>query len=397
MKTWIWRWGVIALTVGGCQSGLNLIDIDEDAGELQPIEPATTVIVRPLPAGSFGGTVGNPGPPLEAHDPAAMVEDGDYLVTYFSGLESISYNQRTREWETQVGDCGEDWCVLRGEERPVWIDSKLGPALDGSPLQVGSAPGMDGPRTLYYTVTDWNRDDGSACIGRATATGEFPELHWEDDGMPVLCSTANSVNQGDDTYAIDPAILNGFDGSKWLVYGSHYSGIYVVKLDPVTGHLLAPGGEDWTEAVGRIRVASNPIPEETGSPAAIATGTQGIEAAFIYPHNNRYYLFVNWGACCNGVDSTYSIRVGRADSPTGPYVDRDGNPLLNSGGTLLLESENHEIGPGHAGVFEKGGRFLFTYHYYNENNQGTGTLGYRELSWSADGWPELSNDPYLFY
>ena len=257
---------------------------------------------------------------------------------------------------------------------------------------------MDGPRTLYYTVTDWARDDGTACIGRATATGEFPDLQWEDDGMPVVCSTAESVAQGNDTFAIDPAVLNAFDGSKWLVYGSHYSGIYVVKLDPVTGHLLAPGGEDWTEAIGRIQVASNPLLEENPESAeAIAAGSQGIEAAFIYPHNNRYYLFVNWGACCNGLDSTYSIRVGRSDSPTGPYLDQDGQSLLESGGSLLLGSEENEIGPGHAGVFERGGRFLFTYHYYNADNQGAGTLGFRELSWTENGWPTLSADPYLFY
>ena len=150
--------------------GFELIDPEENSGELQPIEPATTVIVRPLPAGVPGA--GNSGPPLEAHDPAAMVEDGDFLVTYFSGLEFI----RTT---TGLANGRPTWAIARrtrasfGGATPGLDRFEAGADGQGNPLEVGSAPGMDGPRTLYYTVTDWARDDGTACIGRATATGEF--------------------------------------------------------------------------------------------------------------------------------------------------------------------------------------------------------------------------------
>ena len=51
---------------------------------------------------------------------------------------------------------------------------------------------------------------------------------------------------------------------------------------------VGPGGE---EAIGRIQVASNPPGGKPGICRSDA-GSQGIEA--IYPHNNRYYLFVNW-------------------------------------------------------------------------------------------------------
>ena len=37
----------------------------------------------------------------------------------------------------------------------------------------------------------------------------------------------------------------------------------------------------------------------------------------------KWLLFVNWGACCSGKDSTYEIRVGMADTPEGPFVDKD--------------------------------------------------------------------------
>ena len=215
---------ILAINLG-CKPGMNLIDIDEpdDADSIISAGPQETIAVtEPVSAPStggfsfsFGGGVGSgngatalaPAPPLQAHDPARMVEDGAFLVFYYSGLEYISFNIQTREWDTGVGDCEEDWCMLRGESRPAWISERLGSDLDGNPIEVGAAPAMDGPRTLYYSVTDWGLDNGSACIGRATATGVFPNLEWIDDGKPVLCSTAESVGFQQDTYAIDPAIF----------------------------------------------------------------------------------------------------------------------------------------------------------------------------------------------
>jgi len=399
----------------GCKPGLNLIDIDEDA-DADPViaqAPEDTIsIIEPVASpstggfsfsfggggtGSGGGSVSlAPAPPLLAHDPARMVQDGAFLVFYYSGLEYISFNLQTREWDTGVGDCEEDWCILRGESRPEWITERLGNAIDGNPIEVGAAPGMDGPRTIYYSVTDWELDNGSACIGRATATGVFPNLEWVDDGAPVLCSTADSVNSQGDTYAIDPAIFEGFDDTLWMVYGSHYSGIYVIELDPETGHLRDDLEEDFTGTASNVLVASNPLDEDNGDPERIAQGLAGIEAAFVYPHDGYYYLFVNWGACCNGADSTYSIRVGRSEHPTGPFLDQDDIPLLASGGTPLIETNGSEVGPGHAGVTPYRGTFLFTYHYYDADNQGVGTLGHRELIFNDDGWPVLGTEPFLY-
>ena len=49
-----------------------------------------------------------------------------------------------------------------------------------------------------------------------------------------------------------------------------------------------------------------------------------IEAAFMHKKGDFYYLFVNWFGCCNGIDSTYEIHMGRSDVRTGPYVDKNG-------------------------------------------------------------------------
>ena len=47
-------------------------------------------------------------------------------------------------------------------------------------------------------------------------------------------------------------------------------------------------------------------------------------------HDGKFYLFVSFDQCCKGVASTYNIRVGRADRIEGPYLDKDGKPMLEA-------------------------------------------------------------------
>jgi arabinan endo-1,5-alpha-L-arabinosidase len=98
-------------------------------------------------------------------------------------------------------------------------------------------------------------------------------------------------------------------------------------------------------------------------------------------------LFVNWGLCCRGVQSTYEIRVGRAKSVAGPYLDKNGVNLLGGGGTLFLGREGPYIGPGQTGVLLDGTNEWVSYHYYDGRRGGLASLGLRKLEWGADGWP----------
>ena len=87
-----------------------------------------------------------------------------------------------------------------------------------------------------------------------------------------------------------------------MAFGSYWNGIYLVQLDPETG----------------LRISAN-------SPVTRLADHSSIEAACIIQEGDWYYLFVNWGSCCDGVDSTYRILAGRSDTITGPYYDRSGN------------------------------------------------------------------------
>src|SRR5690606_24356733 len=98
------------------------------------------------------------------------------------------------------------------------------------------------------------------------------------------------------------------------------------------------------------------------------------------------------GFCCRGVDSFYSVHVGRSTSLTGPYRDAAGVDLLAGGGTTLTGSYDDVVGPGHGSVLADGADWLLVHHYYDRANQGAPTLSIRPLLWGPDGWP-VAADP----
>jgi arabinan endo-1,5-alpha-L-arabinosidase len=212
---------------------------------------------------------------------------------------------------------------------------------------------------LYYSVSSFGKN--TSAIGLATnptLDPSDPDYAWTDQGIVVQSSRSDNFN------AIDPAVTHDADGKLWLSFGSFWSGIKLIELDPVTGKRIVPD-----------------------SPMYSLAHNDSIEAAFIH-HENRYYLFVNWGICCRGTNSTYEIRVGRSGKITGPYVDRDGKGLMVGGGTKFLASEGAFIGPGHAGIVSVGGTNWFSCHFYDGTRRGLATLALVPLRWNADGWPE---------
>jgi arabinan endo-1,5-alpha-L-arabinosidase len=213
---------------------------------------------------------------------------------------------------------------------------------------------------LYYAVSTWGKN--TSAIGLATNPTLDPsasDYAWADHGPVIQTTSTNDCN------AIDPAITADSDGKLWLAFGSFWSGIKLVELDPATGK----------------RVATN-------SPIYSLAHHDMIEASYIYRHDSYYYLFVNWGQCCRGVKSTYNIRVGRGQRITGPYLDKDGVDMLLDGGSLVLASSGPFIGPGHAGIISTGGNDWFSCHFYDGTRDGSPTLALLPLRWDDAGWPE---------
>jgi arabinan endo-1,5-alpha-L-arabinosidase len=216
---------------------------------------------------------------------------------------------------------------------------------------------------VYYSVSQFGVN--TSAIGLAsnpTLDPEDPNYRWTDQGIVIETRRTNDFN------AIDPQLIKTPDGGLWMALGSFWSGIKLVQLDPQTGKRLSPD-----------------------SPIHGVASEKEIEAAAIHQHDGYFYLFVNWGKCCRGVNSTYEIRMGRSRAITGPYLDKDGVDLMKKGGTLLLATDGAFIGPGHAGIFEERGEFWFSCHFYDATQRGRSTLAIRPLRWAADGWPVLDD------
>jgi arabinan endo-1,5-alpha-L-arabinosidase len=105
-------------------------------------------------------------------------------------------------------------------------------------------------------------------------------------------------------------------------------------------------------------------------------------------HDGWYYLLATHGSCCRGADSGYNIRVGRAKSVTGPFLDNEGVDMIQGGGKLFAGSGGRAVGPGHFGLLDLGGGVQkFSLHFEADLDRGgASVLDIRPLLWK-DGWP----------
>ncbi|GAB7108145.1 arabinan endo-1,5-alpha-L-arabinosidase [Streptomyces phaeofaciens JCM 4814] len=215
-----------------------------------------------------------------------------------------------------------------------------------------------GKYLMYYAVSTFGSN--KSAIGLAGSSTGLPGS-WTDYGTVYTSTTSSDYN------AIDPNLFVDDDGKWWLSFGSWWTGLKMIRIDPATGKQLSG---DAT----RYALASRP------------TGTKAVEAPFVVKRNGYYYLFASYDTCCAGTGSTYKVKVGRATAVTGPYYDKNGVAMTNNGGTAVLESHGRYIGPGGQSIMKDADGDLIVYHYYDGNDNGTPKLGINLLSWST-GWP----------
>ena len=304
--------------------------------------------------GSHAGTSGQPDPrPVlgfaSTHDPSMVrLRDGSYetFATHM-GIEIYASPDRLHwRYRGQALPHGAPWAnsYQNGNASDLW------------------APDVSFHRDryyLYYAVSSFGSNHSA--IGLATSRTARPGS-WTDHGL-VLATDTNS-----DSNAIDPGLFVDRNHRWWLSYGSFWSGIKMVQLDPKTGKPV--------EGASVHALAQRPAPD-------------AIEGAYVVQHGSYYYLFASYDFCCRGLDSTYNIKVGRSSAPDGPYVDRSGKALLDDGGTPVLSTHDYVVGPGGQTVLHDRGRDWLVYHYYNRRDAGTPRLGINPLVW-RDGWPEVA-------
>jgi arabinan endo-1,5-alpha-L-arabinosidase len=292
---------------------------------------------------------------LWMHDPSRILKcNGKYFV-YYTG-ENILMRTSTDLIEWKTGKA-----VLASV--PEWA-RKAVPQGDGKTVWAPDVIFVNNRYYLFWSYSSFgSRTSVTGLLTSPTLDPESPDYKWTDRGV-VLASTRES-----DFNAIDPGPILDERGELWLSIGSFgRGGIKLVKLDRGTG-------------------------KPTTDPVTIAAGRPvGPEAPYLHYRDGTYYLFLNDGFCCQGMNSTYQILIGRSKTIIGPYLDREGKDLAQGGGSPFLITAGEEIGPGHAGILSENGIDHLTYHYYGSRTNGVPTLGRRTLVWDAQGWPRPAAD-----
>lgn len=292
----------------------------------------------------------------DVHDPVIAKEGGTFYLFSTGRGGPIRCSDDLIHWR----HCGQVFFGL-----PRWARQQV-PGVTN--VWAPDISYFNGRWHLYYSLSTFGSN--VSAIGLATNSTldpQSPDYAWIDEGLVIASQATDSWN------AIDPNIIIDTRGRVWLAFGSHWDGIKLRRIDAGTGKLDA---DDLT----LYALASRP------------EHPRAVEAPFIVHRAGYYYLFVSFDACCQGVNSTYNIRVGRALEVTGPYIDRDGVALLEGGGTLILESSERWRGPGHNAVLQIGGDWLLVYHAYDAELRGVPTLRIEELFWDEEGWPYVTRE-----
>jgi len=305
------------------------------------------------------------------HDPS-IIRDGMtwYLFSTGNGPEHggeipIRCSQDLHEWQK----CG---YALR--EIPQWIKKE---SPETKELWAPDISYFNREYHLYYAFSIFGKNSsGIALLTNKTLNPKSADFHWVDRGLVFRSRAEDNFN------AIDPNLIMDEGGRVWLAFGSFWDGIKMRRIDAETGLLSSDDAKLYSLA--RRQRPKNPSPNPPGAPG----DWQAIEAPFVVHHDDYYYLFASFDLCCRGIKSTYKIMVGRSRAVTGPYVDADGLPMMDGGGTALLESSRRWIGPGGESVLKQEDGDIIVFHAYDSVN-GQPYLQISTIAWTH-GWPKIA-------
>lgn len=268
------------------------------------------------------------------HDPSTIAEcDGKYYTFGTGGGGLISDDGWSWHSGAERPGGGAAPDVIKVGDRYLMIYGATGGGLGG---------GHNG-----RILTMWNK----------TLDPKSPNFKYTE---AVEVASSDGLEDND---AIDPGVLlDPTTGRMWLSYGTYFGNIRIVELDPKTG----------------FRVKGNKAKD-------IAIDCEATDLIY---RNGWYYLLGTHGTCCDGVNSTYNIVVGRSKSPTGPYIDNVGRDMIAGGGKMVVCAGDRKTGAGHFGrtIIDEGVE-IASFHWEADYDQsGRSVLAIRPLLWKND-WP----------
>lgn len=315
--------------------------------------------------------------PYNTHDPS-IVKEGEYFYSYSTdaayGVAAPAGIQVRRskdliEWQfvgwafNGLPTMGADFIKSNGGTP---FNSLWAPYV----MKVGSE------FRLYYSLS--SPTPRLSVIGLATSAS--PTGPWKEKGLVVTSIANNSVQ----TNAIDPTVIVDQAGNHWFYYGSAWDGIYILKLNPATG--LAAMSGDKGKRIAQRGFTGDKINGNIEGPEIIYNSEL-----------NKYYMFISY----DWLETKYNVRVGRADSPEGPFYDFHGNDLNGEqdNGPMILapyQFAGHSgwQGVSHPAVFKEGD----TYYMAHQGRPGVDkyfmVMHVRKIFWTEDGWPVVSPERY---
>jgi len=226
---------------------------------------------------------------------------------------------------------------------------------------------------LYFTTNVTNLAGNGAAIGVGTSSS--PKGPFVDSGAPAVApETATNCCNNAYRWLFDPDVIQDSTGQNYILFGSYVGGVSIRKLSS-DGLTSDPSSEQLIAADNRY------------------------EGANWVQHGGYYYLLASSTNCCAGPLTGYSVFAARATSPTGPYLDEQGNSLtaVATGGTPVLSMNgNSFVGPGGNVVFaDEAGQSYILYHAVNLSSPYfPGFVGSTArpvlldaLDWDSNGWP----------
>ena len=275
------------------------------------------------------------------HDPSTIAEcEGKYYTFGTGGGGLISEDGWTWNGGAERPGGGAAPDVLKIGDRYLCIYGATGGGLGG---------GHNG-----RILTMWNK----------TLDPKSPDFKWTE--AVEVCSSDGMEDQD----AIDPGmLLDPVTGRLWVSYGTYFGTIRLIELDPATGFRVK-GNKEKDIAID-------------------------CEATDLIYRDGWYYLLGTHGTCCDGVNSTYNIVVGRSRSVEGPYIDNVGRDMYHGGGRMVLAAGHRVCGPGHFGrtIIDEGVEVMSCHFEADFNQGGRSVLGIRPLLW-RNGWP-VAGEPFL--
>lgn len=356
---------------------------------------------------------------VSVHDPSVVYDNGTYYI--FGSHMAWAKSTDLIKWEIFQMNINSDYAALFEKEWEEYCRTDSNPELSGNlwAPDVVYNPNM-GKYCLYMSVNgnDWNSVIVMLMADRIEGPYEY--------GGPVVYSGFNTdthdvkltdvyqvLGEGADLTryqsikntklnCIDPCVMFDEDGSLWMVYGSWFGGLYIMKLDENTG-------------LRDDRITYETIPNQSdayyGYKVHGGFGVSG-EGPYIIKKDNYYYLFVSYGGLV--ADGGYQIRIFRSENITGPYVDEAGNGavyakecnnLFEKVGVRIMGSYdwtgNREIrvaqGHNSACVTEDGKIFMVYHSRFAEGKNGISEaheVRVQQLFVNEEGW--LVAAPYEY-